>query len=213
MGGDVFVFPKMKDANGNAAQAKLEALMLDPATQIAFNTKKGSVPARTDLDVSSMDAWAQKGAALLKEPKKQLPSITYLISPDETGALDDVITQYLNTPSETPTISSPSLPPPSKPRSNTMIPAAVSRGRRQTNIEENARVSTHRRVRSIAGGRTLAPTAARHARPPSCRHHCCRHLYRRDDLDRAPRLQQFENATGLRLYRPAAVRTALVQTA
>ena len=102
MGGDVFVFPKMKDANGTAAQAKLESLMLDPATQIAFNTKKGSVPARTDLDVSSMDACAQKGVALLKDPKKQLPSITYLISPDETGALNDVITQYLNTPSETP---------------------------------------------------------------------------------------------------------------
>ena len=101
MGGDVFVFPKMKDANGTAAQAKLESLMLDPATQIAFNTKKGSVPARTDLDVSSMDICAQKGVALLKDPKKQLPSITYLISPDETGALNDVITQYLNTPSET----------------------------------------------------------------------------------------------------------------
>jgi glucose/mannose transport system substrate-binding protein len=102
MGGDVFVFPKMRDVNGTAAQAKLESLMLDPATQIAFNIKKGSVPARTDLDVSGMDACAQKGAALLKDPKKQLPSITYLISPDETGALNDVITQYLNTPSETP---------------------------------------------------------------------------------------------------------------
>jgi glucose/mannose transport system substrate-binding protein len=102
MGGDVFVFPKMKDASGTAAQAKLESLMLDPVTQIAFNTKKGSVPARTDLDVSSMDACAQRGVALLKDPKKQLPSITYLISPDETGALNDVITQYLNTSTETP---------------------------------------------------------------------------------------------------------------
>ena len=102
MGSDVFVFPKMKDVSGTAAQAKLESLMLDPVTQIAFNTKKGSVPARTDLDVSSMDTCAQRGVALLKDPKKQLPSITYLISPDETGALNDVITQYLNTPSETP---------------------------------------------------------------------------------------------------------------
>ncbi len=68
MGGDVFVFPKMKDAGGTAAQGKLEALMLDPVVQIAFNNKKGSVPARTDLDVSSMDACAQKGVALLKDP-------------------------------------------------------------------------------------------------------------------------------------------------
>jgi glucose/mannose transport system substrate-binding protein len=102
MGGDVFVFPKMKDAGGTAAQAKLEQLMLDPAVQIAFNSKKGSVPARTDLDVSSMDACAQKGVALLKDPKRQLPGASYLISPDENGALNDVITQYLNTQSETP---------------------------------------------------------------------------------------------------------------
>ncbi len=100
MGGDVFVFPKVKDANGQAAQAELESLMLDPAVQIAFNKKKGSIPARTDLDVSSMDQCAQKGAAAVKDPAKQLPAASYLISNDENGALNDVITQYLNTPSE-----------------------------------------------------------------------------------------------------------------
>ena len=100
MGGDVFVFPKQKDPNATAAQAKLESMMLTPEVQIAFNTKKGSVPVRTDLDVSSMDQCAQKGVAALKDPKRQIPSQTYLISPDENGALNDVITQYLNTPGE-----------------------------------------------------------------------------------------------------------------
>jgi len=102
MGGDVFVFPKQNSDEGNAAQAKLEALLLTPEVQIAFNSKKGSIPVRTDLDVSSMDHCAQKGAAAIKDPKKQIPSETYLISPDENGALNDVITQYLNTPEETP---------------------------------------------------------------------------------------------------------------
>jgi glucose/mannose transport system substrate-binding protein len=100
MGGDVFVFPKQKDPNATAAQTKLESLMLTPEVQIAFNTKKGSVPIRMDLDVSSMDQCAQKGVAALKDPKRQIPSQTYLISPDENGALNDVITQYLNTPGE-----------------------------------------------------------------------------------------------------------------
>ena len=100
MGGDVFVFPKLKDANGAAAQAKLATLMFDPAVQIAFNMKKGSVPVRTDADGSAMDQCAQKGMAALKDPARQLPSTSYLISPDENGALNDVITQYLNTPSE-----------------------------------------------------------------------------------------------------------------
>ena len=100
MGGDVFVFPKLKNANGTAAQAKLATLMFDPAVQIAFNMKKGSVPVRTDADGSAMDQCAQKGMAALKDPARQLPSTSYLISPDENGALNDVITQYLNTPSE-----------------------------------------------------------------------------------------------------------------
>lgn len=100
MGGDVFVFPKLKDPASAAAQIKLANLMLDPATQIAFNIKKGSVPVRTDVDGSSMDVCAQKGMAALKDPAHQLPSTSYLISPDENGALDDVITQFLNTPTE-----------------------------------------------------------------------------------------------------------------
>jgi glucose/mannose transport system substrate-binding protein len=100
MGGDVFVFPKTKDANGIAAQAKLETLMLDPATQIAFNIKKGSIPVRTDVDPSTMDKCARTGVALLKEAKNQLPGTSYLISPDEYGALNDVVTQYLNTANE-----------------------------------------------------------------------------------------------------------------
>ncbi|THD48405.1 MAG: carbohydrate ABC transporter substrate-binding protein [Bradyrhizobium sp.] len=100
MGGDVFVFPKLKDADGTAAQAKLAKLMFDPAVQVAFNMKKGSVPVRTDADSAGMDICAQKGMASLKDPAKQLPSTSYLISPDENGALNDVITQYLNTPAE-----------------------------------------------------------------------------------------------------------------
>ena len=31
----------------------LAKVMLDPETQIAFNTKKGSIPVRLDVDVSS----------------------------------------------------------------------------------------------------------------------------------------------------------------
>ena len=98
IGGDVFVFPKLKDAAGTAAQSKLANVMFSPEVQIAFNMKKGSVPVRTDADGSSMDACAQKGIAALKDPAKQLPSTNYTISPDLNGALNDVITQFLNTP-------------------------------------------------------------------------------------------------------------------
>ena len=101
MGGDVFVFPKVKDAAGQAAQVKIAELMLSPEAQIAFNTKKGSVPVRLDLDVSSMDLCAQAGMKALKDPVQQIPSGGYIASPDRVGAVRDVITQFWSTKSMT----------------------------------------------------------------------------------------------------------------
>ena len=98
MGGDVFVFPNNSDPAARATQLELATVMLDPERQIATNTKKGSVPVRLDVDVSGMDACAQAGAAALKDPKRQVPTTDFLISPDLSGALDDVITQYWNNP-------------------------------------------------------------------------------------------------------------------
>ena len=100
MGGDVFVFPKQDGGGATPAQVKLADVMFSKAVQLSFNEKKGSIPARTDIDVSSMDVCAQKAEAAIKDPSKQLPSTSYLISPDENGSLNDVITQFLNTPSE-----------------------------------------------------------------------------------------------------------------
>lgn len=101
MGGDVFVFPKVKDPAGQAAQTKIAELMLAPETQIAFNTKKGSVPVRLDLDVSSMDMCAQIGMKALKDPAQQVPSDNYIATPDRVGALRDVITQFWSNKSMT----------------------------------------------------------------------------------------------------------------
>src|SRR5919106_549039 len=74
MGGDVFVFPVVDDPAQQAAQEKLAELMLAPQTQIDFNMKKGSVPVRLDVDVSSMDVCAQKGMAALQDETRQIPS-------------------------------------------------------------------------------------------------------------------------------------------
>lgn len=98
MGGDVFVFPKTSDKAVIVAQDKLATMMMAPATQIAFNMKKGSVPVRTDVDVSGMDICAQKGAKALASPATQLEANELLSPPDVTGAVQDVITQYWNNP-------------------------------------------------------------------------------------------------------------------
>ena len=59
------------------------------------------MPVRLDVDVSSMDACAQAGAAALRDPARQVPTTDFLISPDLSGALDDVITQFWNNPGMT----------------------------------------------------------------------------------------------------------------
>ena len=99
MGGDIFVFPKIDDAAQKAAQDKLAEVMFAPATQIAFNMKKGSVPVRLDVDVSSMDVCAQKGMAELKDPALQIPSDNFLSTPDLVGAVQDAVTQFWHNPS------------------------------------------------------------------------------------------------------------------
>ena len=98
MGGDVFVFPKINDPNQIAAQDLLAKTFLDPETQVKFNTKKGSIPVRTDIDVSSMDPCAQTGAKLLADPKHQAPNISIVVPASVVGAVEDVVSQFWNTP-------------------------------------------------------------------------------------------------------------------
>jgi glucose/mannose transport system substrate-binding protein len=98
IGGDVFVFPATDDEATRAVQDKMAQVMLDPVTQIEFNKKKGSIPVRLDVDVSSMDVCAQKSHAVLSDPANQVEAMELLSTPDLTGALQDVITQYWNNP-------------------------------------------------------------------------------------------------------------------
>lgn len=96
IGGDVFVFPATKDKNQLAVQDKLIEVLLDPTTQIEFNKKKGSIPVRMDVDVSSMDVCAQKSHAILSDPANQVESMEILSTPNFSGAMQDAVTQYWN---------------------------------------------------------------------------------------------------------------------
>jgi glucose/mannose transport system substrate-binding protein len=97
MGGDVFVFPKTKDTSATKAQMTLARLMLTPETQIQFSLKKGSIPVRSDVDTSQLDACAQKGMRFVSNTAQQLPSADMLAPPALIGALEDAISQYWNT--------------------------------------------------------------------------------------------------------------------
>ncbi len=95
--GDVFVLPKTSNKDAQAAQQLMARVITSPATQVAFNIKKGSIPIRPDVDASSMDICAQAGVAALKDPARQTPDPSMLMAPDIYGKVLDVITKLWNT--------------------------------------------------------------------------------------------------------------------
>lgn len=67
---DQFVMFKVGD-DRKAAQEKLASAIMAPAFQVAFNKVKGSVPARTDVDGSDLDACGQQGMKDLAEASEK----------------------------------------------------------------------------------------------------------------------------------------------
>ena len=94
--GDVLVFPKTTQPEAVKAQQLLATVITTPATQIAFSNKKGSIPIRTDVDASKMDACAQQGLAIMKDKSRHLGNGEIYMTPDQNGALADIVTAYWN---------------------------------------------------------------------------------------------------------------------
>ncbi|MBL0123426.1 MAG: carbohydrate ABC transporter substrate-binding protein [Betaproteobacteria bacterium] len=94
--GDVFVFPKSKDPNAARAQMLMASVITAPATQVQFSIKKGSLPIRTDVDSSKMDLCARQGLEIMKDKSRQLGNGEIYLSPDQNGALADILTAYWN---------------------------------------------------------------------------------------------------------------------
>ncbi|MDB5910044.1 MAG: sugar transporter substrate-binding protein [Massilia sp.] len=95
--GDVFVFPKTTNPNAVKAQKLLASVIVAPATQLAFSKLKGSIPVRTDVDATQLDACAQKGMAVMKDKSRQAGVSEVYLTPDQNGAIQDVLTAYWNT--------------------------------------------------------------------------------------------------------------------
>ena len=94
MGSDSFVFPVNRNPEQTKAQKLLAKVMIDPAVQIAFNAKKGSVPARLDVDPSKLDAIAQYGMKALQKPDQRIPVLDFFDTPDFIGAERDLASQF-----------------------------------------------------------------------------------------------------------------------
>jgi glucose/mannose transport system substrate-binding protein len=100
-GGDAFFFPVVDDPEITAAQKELAALLLSPAVQVSFNSAKGSLPVRPDVDLTTVNECTQKGLDLLASGA-MVPAGTQLLSPDTVTQLNDLMTEFWNTPDMTP---------------------------------------------------------------------------------------------------------------
>ncbi|MGF9563123.1 ABC transporter substrate-binding protein [Neorhizobium sp. JUb45] len=97
---DQFVMFDVGDAKRDA-QMKLASAVEDPAFQIAFNTVKGSVPARTDVPGDQFDDCGKKGIKDVADAAKAGTLVGSLAHGyAQPGAIKeavfDVITQHLN---------------------------------------------------------------------------------------------------------------------
>lgn len=94
--GDVLVFPKSRQPETVQAQLLLAKVVTSPAAQLAFNARKGSIPIRTDVDAGALDLCAQKGLAIMKDRSRHLGNGEVYLTPDQNGALADILTAYWN---------------------------------------------------------------------------------------------------------------------
>ena len=97
-GGDAFYFPKLPEGTDPAvvkAQTDLAGLLAGKEAQLAFNMKKGSMPIRTDLDLSQANACMQKAIAILKTPGGLIQSGEALLSSDTQAQMQDLSLEFM----------------------------------------------------------------------------------------------------------------------
>ncbi len=100
-GGDAFYFPKLEDPEKTKAQMLLASTMLNPATQVAFNLKTGSVPVRGDVDLVAANDCMKKGLDILAKGNT-IPDTNQLMTEDTNNQLNDLFVEFFKTPSLTP---------------------------------------------------------------------------------------------------------------
>ena len=93
---------KQRSASNSEAQMKMAELVLSPEFQETFNLNKGSIPARTDMDMSSFDSCALASMDTFKQTASSgqglVPSMAHGMSTTSTvqGAIYDTVTEFFN---------------------------------------------------------------------------------------------------------------------
>jgi glucose/mannose transport system substrate-binding protein len=96
-GGDSFYFPVLPEGTDPAviqAQTDLAKILISPEGQLNFNLVKGSMPIRTDIDLSGANACMKKAIDLLGNGL--LPSGDFALSSDTQQQLQDLNIEFLD---------------------------------------------------------------------------------------------------------------------
>ena len=104
---DSFIMFQQKDPSASKAQADLAESIMEPKFQEVFNLNKGSIPVRMGMNLSKFDQCAKDSAAEFSAAAKSgslVPSWAHEMAmpPANKGAMFDVVTAFMNTPSMTP---------------------------------------------------------------------------------------------------------------
>jgi glucose/mannose transport system substrate-binding protein len=99
--GDAFYFPLLKDEAKTKAQGVLAKTLLDPATQVAFNLKKGSLPVRSDVDLAAANDCMKKGLDILAKGNV-IQWTDQLLSADSQKQKEDLFSEFFANASMTP---------------------------------------------------------------------------------------------------------------
>lgn len=100
-GGDAFYFPVLADEEKSKAQEVLASTLLAPATQVAFNLKKGSLPVRGDVDLAAANDCMKKGLDILAKGNV-IEGTDQLLSADSQKQKEDLFSEFFANPSMTP---------------------------------------------------------------------------------------------------------------
>jgi glucose/mannose transport system substrate-binding protein len=99
-GGDAFYFPVLDDPEKSAAQDVLASTLVSPATQVAFNLKKGSLPIRGDVDLAAANDCMKKGLEILAKGNV-IQGTDQLLSADSQKQKEDLFSEFFANPSMT----------------------------------------------------------------------------------------------------------------
>lgn len=97
---DLMAFPMTKDTKGRDL---LVQTVMDPTVQVAFNSTKGSIPARVDAPLPKLDACSQIEQDIVSHtPQNLLPGYSSVFTGDTEGAIGDFLLRFWTDSSITP---------------------------------------------------------------------------------------------------------------